>query len=408
MTKTVEIDRANTQKELTAGWRWVRLGEVCKENTGVRDPRSSPDKTFRYVDITSVDNVAKRIVEPKTFLGSEAPSRARNVIRAGDVIVSTTRPNLNAVALVPPDLDEQICSTGFCVLRTTSDLDPSYLFAFAQSADFVLSLSGLVKGALYPAVTDKQVRAQVIPLPPLAEQKRIAAILNEQMAAVERARAAARVQLEAAKALPAAHLRTVFNSPQAQQWPRRRVGELCERDCQIVDQGSRLAADRPYLSLEHIESGTGRILRQPYEAIEDEGQSTTFAFDSRHILYGKLRPYLNKVALPDFEGRCTTELIPLLPRGTDRRFLTWLLRRQETVDAAMRGKTGSRMPRANMDDLLALQIPLPPIAEQQRIAEALTQQMAVAERTRKTLEAQLDTINKMPSALLRCAFSGNI
>jgi hypothetical protein len=139
-------------------------------------------------------------------------------------------------------------------------------------------------------------------------------------------------------------------------WRWARLGEVCAQDRQIIEPGTHHAAGRPYLSLEHIESNTGRILRHPSQALEDEGQSTTFAFDSRHVLYGKLRPYLNKVALPDFAGRCTTELIPLLPSvEMSREFLVWILRRQETVDMAMRGRTGSRMPRADMGDLLSLE-----------------------------------------------------
>ena len=188
----------------------MRLGEVCEEKTGMRDPRREPDKHFRYVDITSVDNKVKRIVEARTLLGKDAPSRARQVIRSGDIIVSTTRPNLNAVALVPPELDDQICSTGFCVLRAQSDLDSDYLFAFVQTADFVESLSGLVKGALYPAVTDKQVREQLIPLPPLDEQTRIVAMLGEQLAAAERLRRTLTEQLDAINRLPAALLRRAF------------------------------------------------------------------------------------------------------------------------------------------------------------------------------------------------------
>jgi hypothetical protein len=221
------LERQDTKPPLPDGWRWVRLGEVCGLQTGTRDPRSEPDKPFRYIDITSIDNTSKRITTPKTLFGKDAPSRARQVICAGDVIVSTTRPNLNAVALVPPELDSQICSTGFCVLRAYPCLDRDYLFAFVQTEEFVCSLSDLVKGVLYPAVTDKQVRSQFIPLPPFPEQKQIAAILNEQMVVVERARAATEAQLEAAKALPAAYLRAVFNSPEVQRWPRRRLGEIC-------------------------------------------------------------------------------------------------------------------------------------------------------------------------------------
>ena len=205
-------DHADTTKRpLPDGWRWVRLGEVCAERIETRDPRQRPQLHFRYVDISSVDNANKRIVSPKYLLGADAPSRARQVIRTGDVLVATTRPNLNAVALVPPELDQEICSTGFCVLRAKADLAPDFLFAWVQTPEFVEGLVELVKGALYPAVTDKQVLAQAIPLPPLAEQQRIAALLREQMAAVERARKAIEEQLEAINKLPAAILRQAFN-----------------------------------------------------------------------------------------------------------------------------------------------------------------------------------------------------
>jgi type I restriction enzyme S subunit len=188
----------------------VRLGEVCEEQTGTRDPRSEPDTSFRYIDITSVDNVSKRIVAPKSLLGRDAPSRARQIIRTGDVLVATTRPNLNAVALVPPQLDNEVCSTGFSVLRPKPELCSHYLFAFVRSREFVDSLSGSVKGAMYPAVTDSQVRAEMAPLPPMVDQQRIAAMLNEQMASAEQARKAIEEELDAINKLPAALLRRAF------------------------------------------------------------------------------------------------------------------------------------------------------------------------------------------------------
>jgi type I restriction enzyme S subunit len=204
-----ELD-GSTRPPLPPGWRWVRLGEVCEEQTGVRDPRRQPDSEFRYVDIASVDNKTKQITQPKILLGKNAPSRARQVIRTGDVLVATTRPNLNAVALVPPELDNEICSTGFCVLRAKPGLKPEFLFAWVQTPTFVQALTELVKGALYPAVTDNQVRAQWIPLPPLVEQERLVGVLRERLGAVARARRAAEEQLAAIEALPAALLRQAF------------------------------------------------------------------------------------------------------------------------------------------------------------------------------------------------------
>jgi type I restriction enzyme S subunit len=163
------------------------------------------------VDISSVDNQRKVITEARPLPGKAAPSRARQVIRTNDVLVATTRPNLNAVALVPPDLDNQITSTGFCVLRSNGEIEPEYLFAFVRTPAFVRSLSDLVKGALYPAVTDGQVRAQRLPLPPLPDQRRVAARLREQLSAVAEARAAVQAQSQAFDTLTAALLREAFD-----------------------------------------------------------------------------------------------------------------------------------------------------------------------------------------------------
>ena len=193
--------------------RWPKktLDEICEEKTGSRDPRMKPNQQFCYVDISSVDNKTKRITEPKLLQGAEAPSRARQVIHVGDVIVSTTRPNLNAVALVPEELNNQICSTGFCVLRPKAQLDSGYLFANVQSYGFVQNLTNVVKGALYPAVTDSQVRAQTILLPLLSEQKRIALILAEKILSAKKVINQLQEQLETINKMPAALLRKAFN-----------------------------------------------------------------------------------------------------------------------------------------------------------------------------------------------------
>jgi type I restriction enzyme S subunit len=135
------------------------------------------------------------------------------------------------------------------------------------------------------------------------------------------------------------------------------------------------------------------------------GMSTTFSFDASHVLYGKLRPYLNKVALPESEGRCSTEIIPLVPsEGIDRGFLAYLLRLDTITAAVMKGVTGARMPRANMRELLAVSVPVPPIREQWRITRTLRERFAELDRARKALADQLDAAEKYSTALLREAF----
>jgi type I restriction enzyme, S subunit len=103
------------REPLPDGWAWTTIGEVTQPSVEQRAPEE--DRDFTYVEISSIDNVSKRIVSPTILPGRQAPSRARQRLKAGDVLVSMTRPNLNAVAMVPPSLDQAFCSTGFDVLR---------------------------------------------------------------------------------------------------------------------------------------------------------------------------------------------------------------------------------------------------------------------------------------------------
>ena len=119
------------------------------------------------------------------------------------------------------------------------------------------------------------------------------------------------------------------------------------------------------------------------------------------LLGASARPYLNKVAMPDFAGRCTTELIPLVPTQVTRNYLLWILRRPESVSHAMRGKTGSRMPRTNMKDFMRMDIPLPQLEEQKRITAILDERMAMAEKARRAAEEMIDAVDALKNAILR-------
>src|ERR1035437_2177765 len=119
---------------------------VSKVDQG--DPTMLGRQWINYLDITSVDNVAKRVVAPQRIATDSAPSRARQFVRVNDVLVSTVRPNLNAVAITPPAYDGEVASTGFCVLRSQpQQLCPQYLFFFTQSAAFVRHLTAVATGA---------------------------------------------------------------------------------------------------------------------------------------------------------------------------------------------------------------------------------------------------------------------
>lgn len=387
----------------------VAMDDLCEKYPGIRSPAATPEVPFTYVDITAVDNISKRITESRTLLGKEAPSRARNVIRSGDVIVATTRPNLNAVALVPEELDSQICSTGFCVLRPGPMLLSEYLFLFVQSGGFVDPLADLVKGALYPAVTDYQVRSQRIPLVPFSEQKRIAAGLSAALATVETARRAAEERLAAAEALTTAYLHQVFEATHSEEMRESvALGDVCRMDSPLVDPKLPEYRDLPHVNGENIESGTGHLLAVQ-SAAEDGMESGKYLYESGVVLYSKLRPYLRKTARANFRGLCSADMYPL--HCDEKRlapdFLLFLLLSKEFTGYAVEASARARMPKLNREQLFAFEFDLPDLAVQQRIAADLSEKLAATQKLMTRLREELVVVESLPAALLRRAFNYN-
>ena len=164
------------------------------------------------------------------------------------------------------------------------------------------------------------------------------------------------------------------------------LGELCDLDRRGLAPDDPAAARLPLLGVENVGSDTGALNLATGTRVGD-GKSTSFRFDERHVLYAKLRPYLNKVATPEFAGRCSTELVPLLPRpGVDRDYLAYLLRRRETIAFVMSSATGSRMPRADMKALMSMPVALPPLQEQRRIVDILNRAARIEALRRRAAE----------------------
>ena len=159
-------------------WKTTRLGDVI-ENGETTNPTINPDTLFSYIDISSIDRSSFRIVQAHTLLGKDAPSRARRLVRKGDVLFATTRPTLQRIAIISEDLDKEVCSTGFIVLRPKVNLICSkFIFYFMLSDKINKRMEELQTGASYPGVNDTQVKNLCISFPPLAEQERIVTKLD--------------------------------------------------------------------------------------------------------------------------------------------------------------------------------------------------------------------------------------
>jgi type I restriction enzyme S subunit len=175
--------RGEPQKETEIGpvpesWEIVPLGSICIATDQV-DLTTEGSRRIQYIDVSCVSREALAVVTTNEYLLRDAPGRARKRVFNGDVIFATIRPTLCRVARIPPEMDNQVCSTAFCVLRTN---DPrglgKFIFYAIQRPEFIDLLARIETGASYPAVTDRQVKAQPIPLPQKEERDEIVSILD--------------------------------------------------------------------------------------------------------------------------------------------------------------------------------------------------------------------------------------
>ncbi|MGV1005145.1 MAG: restriction endonuclease subunit S [Candidatus Nanopelagicales bacterium] len=181
-------------------------------------------------------------------------------------------------------------------------------------------------------------------------------------------------------------------------WDARPLGEVCRV---VKSQGQH--RDLPYVGMEDVESGTGRFLG----SLEPRTvKSSTFRFEAGDVLYGRLRPYLNKVLVADFRGHCSTEIFPLRANpGVSNQYLMRWLSSDATVTAINATSTGARMPRANMNAVLGMTLPMPPFADQERIVRILDEALDGIATARANTEANLANGSALFDAALAQTFA---
>lgn len=390
-----------------ADWATVPLREVTQKKES-RDPRKTPGVPFRYVDVSSVSNDTHRVQEWKDLLGNEAPSRARKVIRAGDVLFATVRPYLRNIARVPDQLDNEICSTGFCVIRPwPAEADSHFVFYLVLHDGFVERIVAQQRGSSYPAVSDKVVLGEAIALPPLPEQRRIARVLN----AIQSAIAAEDDVITAARELKRSLMHRLFTygpgrEPAAtkdteigqipNRWGMTTAGELFEIQLgkMLSSAARRGISPRPYLRNANVQ--WGRV---------DLSDLSEMDFSPREMKKFRLRRddilvceggEIGRTALWEehvaeiYYQKAIHRLRPKRPNVLPRYFmhymmLIFLVRRARIVDGAR--STIAHIPVAK---LKALPVAIPPIEDQiamDRAISAVDRKIAAEQDRKAALQA---------------------
>ncbi len=412
----------NPQPKLPTGWQWVRLGEVCEINPRRnRDFTRSSNELTTFIPMSSVNGKSGAIIKPEVVPYSRV-AKGYTYFEENDVLFAKITPCMqNGKHLIARNLIDRVGlgTTEFHVLRPKEEILPEWIHFFIRQPLFLKEATSYFTGAVGQQRVPKEFLSNyIIPISPLSEQKRIASKIQELMQEIDKARTACEKQMEAVKALPSAYLREVFESEEAKNWERKRMGEVCEyksgiwgeeadetENCYYILRSNNIKDSRIVLDdiairkipINKVElmkmqicdilvvtsSGSKSLIGKC--AIFDIKDDKTYLFSNFTM---RLRPNLSLI-ISEF-------LYRYLISPAEKDFLTQI---QATT-------TGLR----NLDrkEYIAQSIPVPILSIQQRIASELKEKMAEVEKLCTSIEKQLEAINALPQAILRKAFRGEL
>ena len=404
------------------------LKTAISVNDGVLPESTDPGRALHYVDIGSVDPNGRILgVEELTF--AAAPSRARRVPTRGDTIVSTVRTYLRAVAYIDTDDADLVCSTGFAVVRSQGTLLPRYLYYWLRSDLMIDEICARSVGVSYPAFNASELGS--LPYPDLAkaEQQRIADFLDRKTAVID--------ELIARKERLVALL-----AEKRQALITQLVAKGLDRSAPMKDSGVHWLGGVPahwtLKRLKHISpSQTVGVVVNPSSYYADEGLPFIFGGNVREgtidisgvrriapehdVALAKSRlhaddlvvvrvgyPGVAAVVPPTLEGaNCASVMI--VRRGTfDSRWLCYALNSRVGRYQVELVQYGAAQEQFNISHAVEWRFPVPPHAEQVRIADAIDERTSVMTGAASRTETSIDRLREYRQALITAAVSGQL
>lgn len=370
-------------------WALTTLKEVILPKNNIK--WDSVAGTKKYIDLSSVDRNVLQILETDTINAKNAPSRAKQIVREGDVLFGTTRPQLRRVTIVPAEYDEQICSTGFTILRSNSEkIISEYIFYLLQSEAFMDEMSKLERGTSYPAVTDKDVKGFEFNLPPLPEQKRIVAMLDEAFEAIDQAKANIERNIENAEELFQSKLNEIF-SQRGEGWVTEKLSNVFR-----MKSGDQLSKKN--------------VIPGPYPVYGGNGITAhhkEYNLEGQQVLIGRVGAQCGNVHLTDEKIWLTDNAFKVtdLKYEFDFEFLEHLLRVKDLRQTARQ----SAQPVISNSSCKNVQLDFPEnITQQNEIAELVNALDSEVLQINEAYKTKLLALEELKKSILKKAFSGEL
>lgn len=373
-------------------WQTVALGDLCDILDNKRKPITKKDRKsgeYPYYGATGIQDFVEGFLfdEPLVLVGEDGAKWASGENTAF-AIDGKCWVNNHAHVIRPNRIL----------------LSDNWLIHFLVHSD----LSPFVSGLTVPKLNQGNLREIPIPLPPLPEQHRIVAILDKAFDGIANAKANAEKNLENARALFESHLQSVFTE-RSEGWVEKRLSDVCAITSRLVDPRKDEFIDLTHVGAGNIESKTGVFV--DLQTAREEGLiSAKFVFDESMVLYSKIRPYLKKVARPDFNGLCSADMYPLtpLPNEIARNYLFYLLLSKPLTDYAVQGSARAGMPKVNREHLFEFRVWLPSVERQEELSAKLDALHDETQRLASLYQQKLTALDDLKKSLLHQAFSGKL
>lgn len=419
--------------DLPSGWLNIKLGDVVEYGKTKKCELSDVFEDTWILELEDIEKDSSKIVQ-RINVKARPFKSTKNKFKKGDVLYGKLRPYLNKVVVADQD---GVCSTEIIPLNAEPSVNNRYLYHWLKSETFLNYVIEVSYGVNMPRLGTQDGLSAPLIVAPLAEQKVIADKLDILLAQVESTKSRLERIPKILKTFRQSVLAAAVSGKLTEKW-RFKFNEVFEKyssnDYELSEFRGRslrfLPKNWQWLGFEkvasiasnlvdpfdnlnaihvapnHIESWTGVL--SGFQTIEQDGvTSAKHQFQKGQILYSKIRPYLAKVTIAEFDGLCSADMYPINSLINKKYLYYWMLT-SEFTDWVSNAESRSVLPKINQKDLSKIPVPTPPLEEQTEIVCRIEQLFAFADSIEQKANAALARVNNLTQSILAKAFRGEL
>ena len=396
-------------EQLLVGWIKTKLGEVCKK---VEYGSSAKSKPQGEIPVLRMGNIQNGVIDWNDLVyTTDQEEIDKYLLKHNDILFNRTNSadHVGKTAIYKGEKPATFAGYLIRIHRKENLIDAEFLNYYLNStAVREYGKSVMSRSVNQANINGTKLKEYPIILPPLPEQKRIVAILDEAFEGIDRAIANTDKNLANSRELFESYLNAIFTQ-KGDGWEEKKLEDICSITSKLVDPRQPDFLDLPHVGAGNMISMTGELI-EVKTAREEELKSGKFLFDETMVLYSKIRPYLMKSCRPEFSGLCSADVYPLLPNNgqLNRDFLFHLLMSRNFTNYAIAGSDRAGMPKVNRDHLFRYSTWIPSLSEQINIAQKIDEIASETQRLETIYRKKIAALNELKQSILQKAFTGEL